>query len=253
MVNRSIGLEERHSLLSERQEYALRTEPFQQDFSGFINLVPVLQPDSHHFFDFLPVWLENRDVLVFKEIIEFRIRGDHDGVFIGELDDLPDQILDDHPFIVILQDNRVDGIDVPAEDIQDFGLDDVRNVILRFPVDPDDMLLVGDDPGLDRRGSFAVDHYAIGRKAAFSNDAEKLIAAVVGSDDPDKEGFPSKRLYVLRDVCGSPQPRLLRFQIDHRNGGLGRNPADRSPEIAVEHQVPDDGNPFSIHAGEEIG
>ena len=83
------------------------------------------------------------------------------------------------------------------------------------------MLVVCNDPRLDRRRSRAVDDNTLDRKLRLADDLKQLLAAVVGADDTNEERLTPERLNVLGDVRRAPQACLLGFHIDHRHGSFG--------------------------------
>jgi hypothetical protein len=79
-----------------------------------------------------------------------------------------------------------------------------------------------------------------------------IDAGMVVPHEADQERPAAESLYVVRHIRRPAEPDGFGVHLDNRDGGFRGDPVHRPPVIAVEHQVTDDGNPFSTEVAEQF-
>jgi len=166
------------------------------------------------------------------------------------LDHRTDQRVGAHSFAVVREDGDVGHVD------RVHRREDARTLELRRPrrrvlvVDAHDLLPLADDAQLLRRVPIRRTHDAAAvHLAQLGEAAEELRARLVLPAETDEVHVHVERGEVRRHVRRAARHRTLGAGAHHGHGRLGRDPVHLAVQVAVEHQVADDGD---VHVLERI-
>ena len=104
-------------------------------------------------------------------------------------------------------------------------------------IKPYKLLVVGDDPRFPGRRPIPIGQNAIVTDPLTLQGIHELAAGVIAADHPAQIHAPSERPDVIGHVGGAPELESLGGHVHDRHR---RNPADRSPDILIQDEVPDD-------------
>ncbi len=187
-----------------------------------------------------------RDAAVQGDVLRLRV-GQHERAGRCGLNDLAAQ----QTLRVVAQDHRVAFRRTLAHELRHAVPIRVREHRRRLPIRSHDLLVVRDDARLargrpieDREDPGVVDILRTQQLAHLRG--KRVVTDRTGECDAR-----AQRAQVVGHVAGAAEREGMVDHGDDRNGCLGRDARDRSPDPFVDHQVADDHDPKAVRAVEE--
>src|SRR5215472_3749368 len=106
-----------------------------------------------------------------------------------------------------------------------------------FDIDAKHLLPTAKNARLRNRGSVRRSQNCRCVDAGILHDFQKLAPIFVRADNSSQRHRAAEPAQIHRDVCRSAGDMRLVVEPDNRNRRFGRDPFDRAPQVAVQHQV----------------
>ena len=121
-----------------------------------------------------------------------------------------------------------------------------------FPVEADDLLMVGDDAGLLDGLAVAGDDDAVGRRPEGAERPPEVLSRGVVPDDPTGGSLPAERGDVAHHVARAARSAILRGHGDDRYRGFRRDALHAAPHELVEHEIAHHEHPHASEPPDEL-
>ena len=185
------------------------------------------------------VRLDSRDSGPVQRVFWVGIAGDQRLLLQCGFKNRIDQGLIEKTLTVILEENRIRSADqfpCPRND----GIT-VRSCRREdFPIDPDHLLALGDDPGFHDGRHRGIGEQSIRRYTLFPHELCQFFPGGVRPHDSQHGHCGGEFPEVACNVGGTSRVTRLPFDIHHRYGSLRRDPRHATPDKFVQHQVTQD-------------
>jgi hypothetical protein len=148
----------------------------------------------------------------------------------------------DHSFGVVRDHHSANGANAGCNVPADPRFQDAADRAALLHVEANKLLVVGHYPGFSRRGSIAINQYAVITDAVASEDVHKLTPTFVAADHPTQINTAAQGSDVVRNIGRATELQCFRGDIHNGYWRFGRDPADWTPNILVQNQISDDEN-----------
>ena len=233
-------LEERHPFLSLREEEGTGAEPLAQCLTCFEKRLRIGDPSSEGRRGLCEIRCENRSTLVAEEVGLLRIDTNGDRSFARLLEKPAQEILNDHPFAVVGDHDRRDILKDLHRRIADLHENVAVDLAGILAIDPDDLLVAGNQAGLRGRSPQRIGEKQIGSDAVCADRLAQLLAVWVIPHHADKPRATTEGVDVARDIRRPSEAKGLLARLNDGDRRLGGDPHGVPPQVAVEHHIAQD-------------
>ncbi len=191
-------------------------------------------------------WHSGKDCgpAVHAEVAHFGVHGHDHLVLFGQPDDVLYKFFGHDALAVIGQHNAVEPVrNPPFDELEELLVRIFSDPVLGLAVEPDDLLAVGDDAGLDRRRSAGLRDKAVGRNFLGVQQMGELFPRVIGADHSADADVSAERMDVLYNIRRSAEQQVFLRDVHHGDRRFRRYAGDLSPDVMVEYDVSDHKNP----------
>jgi hypothetical protein len=173
-----------------------------------------------------------------REITRLRI-DQHWDAMVGQRQNPAQSSFGNHTFLVVGNDESISARNYILEHSDDPILGSRIDSRSPLAVSANDELIVRDDSGLGSRRPAFIKHQVFDRLHWCTIDhatAQSLTCQIV-SDDADDASLSSESHKIREHVCRAAEVNGLAPYINHRNGGLGRDTRNVTPDKLVKHYI----------------
>ena len=144
-----------------------------------------------------------------------------------------------HPLEIIRKQHRVKSHDVVAGPSADIVLHFAGYLFPRFPVNPHDLLVGGNDPRFSAGSTSRVSEDGIGGQISAVEFSEQGTAVFIISHNRTDFDMSTKSGQIIHNIARPANTKLLTNNIHHLNRCFRRDTLGFSPQVLVKHQIAD--------------
>ncbi len=161
----------------------------------------------------------------------------------GHFPQILQERLGDDPLAVVRDDHRAAVLQPSGEGRAQRRQVPRGKMFPRLPIEAHHLLVVGDDPRLDRGGAVGGTHHPRGADAAGGHLAHQPVARLVPADRSDDLHLPAQAADVVGNVGRPAEAAALLPHLHHRHRRFRGDALHLSPHIVVHDEIPDHRHP----------
>jgi hypothetical protein len=239
-VGVALRREERHPLLAAGDEHGSRVELLPETKARLDQVLVVPDSSPPRLGSFREVRRDHGDAAVPLEMLLLGIHGAGDPPARELREEAIQERRRDDSLAVVGDQHRVHARERLLDARPQLFLHGRGERLARFLVGAQDLLMVGDDAGLEGGAAIRVlDHAAVRFDPARVELAFQALRGRVLAHDPDQNRSRPEGAHVLGHVRRPAEAELLAIHVDDEHRRLGRDARRAAPEVAVQDHVAD--------------